>query len=783
MRFIDYFTKKIRDAAINNPDVQVAPACILWPDSECQWKPIISRLLDELPEILILGEYDPEQHTGPGIWLRCVIDGELSDFCIPNDKVPIIYLPGYSRQDLRAVESCPVKLKPLAELQYRGVIWSQINAKDWTILAFLMSDQGGLGLDVAQDNDTKEAMKNAILQLLDEEVEYMEGKRLDNDFFNTLLVGGDHVRDLLRWLDQPETFRAGKDDNEWLGFIRLCKSKFFFDPENDGVLGGATKLANHEGPWKGVWERFCEAPKRYSNIPTLIRKSKPPKNDVRWFSLDSNFEGWPQWNEERENNLLKELTNLVTLPDHKARIKIQELENDHASRRNLVWAELDEAPLANALEHLSLLSSITSISISLGNVDEMAQAYQSGGWKADASMLKALECVEKQEDYDAVKIAIQTIYKDWAEESARYLQKTVETYGYPGINDPKLAAHQYSNGECILFVDGLRFDVARRLEEMLTKKGFNINCIPTWAPLPSITATGKPSVTPVRNKIIGKDANTDFEPYVAETGQSLKGGAPLKKLMADAGWTILDSSSYGDGIGNAWIEFGNIDHEGHNRGSRLAREIESILNEIVEKIVQLFGVGWKKVRIVTDHGWLLLPGGLPKIDLPHVLTETKWGRCAILKSGALHNERQYPWYWNPNQYVVLADGISCFRKGEEYAHGGLSLQECFTLEIAVTTGSTQSSTTSIEFTDVKWKGLRCTIAVDGPFSGMSLDIRKQPANSLSTVILNIKPINENGMASVLVEDEDLEGADVTIVLLDSNGGIVAQEETVIGGIN
>ena len=89
----------------------------------------------------------------------------------------------------------------MAELQYRGVIWSQINAKDWTVLAFLKSDQGGLGLDVAQDTDTKNAIQLALHCLLDEPVNRLKGKRLDKDDFHTLLTGGDPVRDLLQWLD------------------------------------------------------------------------------------------------------------------------------------------------------------------------------------------------------------------------------------------------------------------------------------------------------------------------------------------------------------------------------------------------------------------------------------------------------------------------------------------------------------------------------------------------------------------------------------------------------
>ena len=111
---------------------------------------------------MILGNYAPDQRIGPAIWLRCVITGHTEGISLPKDRTPILYLPGISRQDLRAIESCPDHLKPLAELQYRGVFWSQINAKDWTILAYLKSDQGGLGLDVAQDNDAKNAMQLAL---------------------------------------------------------------------------------------------------------------------------------------------------------------------------------------------------------------------------------------------------------------------------------------------------------------------------------------------------------------------------------------------------------------------------------------------------------------------------------------------------------------------------------------------------------------------------------------------------------------------------------------------
>jgi len=779
MRIVEKLIQFVRDAAVFNPEVQVAPACILWPDRDRQWEAVIPRLQNELPELLVLGDYKPEKRTGPAIWLRCVIAGKVDDVDLPANKPPIFYLPGVSRQDLRAVESCPDHLKPLAELQYRGVIWSQLNAKDWTILAFLKSDQGGLGLDVAQDNDAKNAMQLALYRLLDEEMELLKGKRLDKDYFNTLLTGGDPVRDLLQWIDQGNTFQSSRGENEWKAFVEVCKSQLAFNPQNEGVLAGAAKLAAHEGPWQAVWERFCEAPKRYPNIPLQIRKCTMPPPEL--FSNAETHGGWPQWNDEQEKILCHELNSLQNMPSHEARKRIMALSTKHSDRQKLVWADIGESPLACALEHLAMIAETTMNSLAVGTAEEVAACYATYGWLADDAVLRALACVNKKEECDAIATAIRSVYMPWVEESARHLQKIVSHSEYPGGTISNHKPWQKSDGECVFFIDGLRFDVARRLTELLSQHGYTIEEKTSWVALPSITATGKPAATPVREKIYGEHVGIDFEPSIAETGQSLKGGYRLKKLLSETGWTVLEKSSDGDGSNNAWCEFGNIDHEGHDRGWKLAKYLDGMLKEISERVERLFAAGWKSIRIVTDHGWLLLPGCLPKIDLPSSLTDNKWGRCAVIKPGAITNERLYPWYWNPDQSFALADGISCYRAGEEYAHGGLSLQECFTLELKVSSGTAGQFFASLEVTDVAWKGLRCTVTVDGEFSGLSIDVRTQPGNPSSSTVVSVKPLKDNGTVSVVVENEELEGKDATIVLLDPDGGLVAQIQTIIGG--
>ncbi len=64
--------------------------------------------------------------------------------------------------------------------------------------------------------------------------------------------------------------------------------------------------------------------------------------------------------------------------------------------------------------------------------------------------------------------------------------------------------------------------------------------------------------------------------------------------------------------GRAWTETGEIDHKGHDLGIRLAHEINDEVSRIARRIRDLLDAGWSTVTVVTDHGWMLLPSGLPK---------------------------------------------------------------------------------------------------------------------------------------------------------------------------
>ena len=120
------------------------------------------QLRPRLP-LLTLGDYDPAQRTGPAYWVRCHIARTLPHgVSLPDrlsgDAVPIIYLPGIGKGDLRAIEDCPRQLQPLAELQYRGAMWVHRNGRDWTVSGFLHY----LGAPVAADTATRRALLRAL---------------------------------------------------------------------------------------------------------------------------------------------------------------------------------------------------------------------------------------------------------------------------------------------------------------------------------------------------------------------------------------------------------------------------------------------------------------------------------------------------------------------------------------------------------------------------------------------------------------------------------------------
>lgn len=767
---IENLVASLRGATRFNPNDAERPAVLLWPDQGAQWQPVIMQLRRLVPELLTYGEYEPESLTGPAIWLRAAIDRVLPEFEVEVDITPIVYLPGVSRQVLRTVELCPDILKPLVELQFRGTCWTQKNGKDWTVEAFLVSSHGGIALDVARDDATKAAMLGALGELAETPVHRLRGKHLEREDFDRLLLD-DLPRDLLRWMDDASTTRPAWSEARWTAFASRCREELGFDPEKEGELVAAERLGKRLEPWGAIWSRFEEAPASYPQLEELLRRAKP--SDL----LEDQSPAWPQNNEAKEDELRTALAALGMKAPADATARVRELEERHGARRDWVWAKLGQAPLTHALGHLKRLTEAASTKLGGTSLKELADQYTTGGYEIDDAALAAAAAVQSAADFEAVSNALDAIYAPWLESAARHLQALAEKEQMRCAKDAGSGDLAADAGGVILFADGLRFDVSQRLVARMRDEGLDPSLSWQWAGLPTVTATAKPAVSPVTEKIDGMSPGDGFSPVTADSRQPLTTDR-FRKLLSSAGYEVLSPSETGDPAGRGWTEDGSLDKLGHDLKGRLAGQVDEQVELLLERVQSLLAAGWRTLRIVTDHGWLWLPGGLPKVDLPHYLTESRWARCAAIKGGSSVDVPTTPWYWNSEERVALAPGTACFKAGHQYAHGGLSPQESIVPVITVASSPAGGQPVAIEA--ISWVRMRCRVHVDGNGSGLRVELRTK-VNDAATALCEASEVNSDGDASLLVEDEDREGTPVVVVVLDVDGRPVIQTATIVGG--
>jgi hypothetical protein len=194
----------------------------------------------------------------------------------------------------------------------------------------------------------------------------------------------------------------------------------------------------------------------------------------------------------------------------------------------------------------------------------------------------------------------------------------------------------------------------------------------------------------------------------------------------------------------------------------------------------LLKAGWTDVTVVTDHGWLLMPFGLPKVDLKAFLTETRWSRCAALKPDARTDALTFRWHWNPAVMMASPPGAGSFRAGTEYSHGGVSLQEMVTPVLRVQL--TLAPRSSARLIEARWTGAKCRVTVSGSDPGLRVDVRTSqtdPATSLLTD-QHARETKPDGTVTLYLEDDADSGKKADIVLLDASGHVIHSLPTTLG---
>ncbi len=766
----DKVVHALKQAEQHNSNIMVKPEVILWPDPERQWEAVIPVLQKEFPALIIFGVYDAGKKQGPAIWVKCMVAKMLPEANWPADATPVIYMPGISKNDLKNITAAGLDLQPLMEYQYTGAIFTQVNGREWTVLAFMENQQSGLGLKVAQDRATLEALVKALPSIFQDRNVQFPSSIVDANYLHSVLVP-DAIPNILRWLCKGDEFLKSLPPDTKDAFINICRSRFGFEPDYKNIKDIVEKFGSQRNDWKQVWQLYASAPKKYAELEGLLRFAKPDDLGGGLFAFPK--ESWPQVNEEQEDELRKVLGALSKLQPKEALQKLIILDQQHKDRRHWVWSELGYAPLANALPYLVSMTEVSTTAYASASVEELKEYYVKTGYRADQAMRKALALVKSEKDKEAVKSLISALYKPWLESITRKFQALIK-------NDVSIFTRQNilaENEEFVLFVDAFRYELASEFAERLTRHNYRVELQSGWSAIPSLTPTAKADVSPVATEVSIESDCRDFAPQL-KSGKDLVTIAFRDALAAQNYIFVKVASDIIPGQKH-WQEIGDIDTKGHQEQAEMVKRIEELFEQVQESIDIAFEKGIKRITIVTDHGWLLLPGGLPKEELKKDLTETRWGRCALIKDEAKTDLLHLPWRWNPNIFIAYAPGISFFKKNEEYAHGGISIHEC--LSPALTIEKPGQSTVAAKIADVKWVGLNCKITTTDASNGYLMDIRTKFNDAKTSIVereSKEKKVLDNKIS--LMVKSDFESKPVVIVLMDENERILDKKPTLVG---
>jgi hypothetical protein len=364
----------------------------------------------------------------------------------------------------------------------------------------------------------------------------------------------------------------------------------------------------------------------------------------------------------------------------------------------------------------------------------------------------ALDIARTGDDRAVVAAALRAVYLPWLDDVARAMQALAAEGKLPLAQPQKVPTPPPE--AVLLFVDGLRMDLAHALADLVRRSGAKVDVSHRWSGFPTMTATCKPLISPAAGLLSASPTGELIPAFEGKPTQK----PVLSKAIEAAGWSTSETLL---GAEPLWSEIGRFDERGHSLGADLPTQMRDLLKEVADIILRLAHRG-KRVRIVTDRGWLLMPGGLEQAALVTglVLAGGKGHRVATLKEGAPTTYPRIPWTWDKSVSLATATGARAFFGGVEYAHGGISPQECV-LPVLDITAERPAAPLKI---DATWQRLRLKVEVAGG-AGLMLDARLGGDTSGECVLLPKGPrqLDDFGNVGVLIPDDHV-GKEVCLIV-------------------
>ncbi len=286
-----------------------------------------------------------------------------------------------------------------------------------------------------------------------------------------------------------------------------------------------------------------------------------------------------------------------------------------------------------------------------------------------------------QEHFARLDTAMRKIYVAWLNdtETLRPLQEH-----YTRLNK-ELLAHWYSLDDkyvpsqqglvgsafvdnkrtAVIVCDGLRLEIAESVVSGIADKNVNQTKNTAFSFLPSVTENGMSALYGCTEPTANSQARYD----------------KLKESYPDVVIMPLDMLSESTTAHRLVLTYGDIDQVGEKKQLSGLKDIDNYETELCDKIKMLFRLGYGKVVLTTDHGFVITgildeadkeprPNGqVMKIEERYVLTDHPLPPSNLIEVEGKYFDSHY-------QYYARTDKPFVTRGAYGYAHGGFTPQEC-----------------------------------------------------------------------------------------------------------
>ena len=247
---------------------------------------------------------------------------------------------------------------------------------------------------------------------------------------------------------------------------------------------------------------------------------------------------------------------------------------------------------------------------------------------------------------------------------------------------------------CLFILDALRYELQKRLTTNLTNMEHKVKHTPMLSSLPSVTEVGMSSLLPNTRIDINASEGKIQVLVDGEAIETKKDRLEWIKKKYNGKVTAIDMNELRADKQNTTGNLGDadllivsdldIDKAGGYVSNDLLEYFDKLLDRITNAIDTVTALGFTKVIIATDHGFLSIPkpGSVKVIETFSDKGLIATRRFAIGKPPANEDAIILPLKnlgYTSDDDILLPKGISYLpRQGpkENYIHGGLSLQEC-----------------------------------------------------------------------------------------------------------